>query len=331
MNAELIIQDAVSALQKRFGKGRRLGKSRILAFSSAVCCSINYSKLLGGHRYFFGMPKDVVDPNYAFPDTSQGDFVALVCGSADQILFLPRGLVVEALIDVPSRRIDILCEDGRYVMQTTRHPKLDVTGFLNTFPSIQPPRADPLEPELAQLPDRTHVRIQWALIHLGTAEGCSVWIPPTDQNLSYEGERLNRLTIDRLPSFGFEENTRRIVENIDVLWLSAKVIRKAFEIESTTSIYSGLLRLNDLILAQPNNRIDLYLAAASSRRERVRSQLLRPTFEPLLERCEFLAFEDIMTEFDRLRTLPVEAGARVSGLIRGERFSRPEHYIYPQV
>src|SRR5205823_7741306 len=130
------------------------------------------------------------------------------------------------------------------------------------------------------------VKMQWALIQLGRAEGCSVWVPPNDRNLSFKRESLAANTLDKLPNFGFEENTRRIVQNIDVLWLKKNVIRKAFEVESTTSIYSGILRLNDLVLSQPNNHIDLYIATAESRKPRVYDQLVRPSFHQLLPACK---------------------------------------------
>jgi hypothetical protein len=44
----------------------------------------------------------------------------------------------------------------------------------------------------------------------------------------------------------FDEATNRTIELIDVLWLQGNAIVAAFEIESTTSIYSGLLRMADL-------------------------------------------------------------------------------------
>jgi hypothetical protein len=157
-----------------------------------------------------------------------------------------------------------------------------------------------------------------------------VWVPVSDRNLSYQRKAFSALTVSRLPNFGFDENTRRIVQNIDVLWLKRNVIRKAFEIESTTSIYSGLLRLNDLVLAQPNIQIDLYIAAAKARREKVYNQFLRPSFHPLLPRCEFITFEHILEQIEYLAKLPVENGARVTGLVRGEKLSVPEHSLYPE-
>jgi hypothetical protein len=137
------------------------------------------------------------------------------------------------------------------------------------------------------------------------------------------------LTVSRLPNLGIDENTRRIIQNIDVLWLTRNVILKAFEIEATTAIYSGLLRLNDLVLAQPNISVDLYLAAPESRRDRVRDQIFRPSFQNLVSRCRYLSFQDVEREMDRIEKIPLDGGVRVSGLIKGEQFELPDHYVYP--
>jgi hypothetical protein len=150
---------------------------------------------------------------------------------------------------VPTRRVDIFLESGTYILQTTKHPKLNVTDYLNAYPSKDSKEDVTQDAQESHAPDRLHVKIQWALIKLGQAEGCGVWVPVNDRNLAYRTQPFSNCTLNRLPNFGFEENSRRIVQNIDVLWLKNRVIRKAFEIESTTSIYSGLLRLNDLVLA----------------------------------------------------------------------------------
>jgi len=215
-------------------------------------------------------------------------------------------------------------------LQTTQHPKLNVTEYLNAYPR---PRSDVGETsdDVLEAPrtDRDHVKYQSALIDLGTAEGCSVWVPVNDRGLSYRGQRFSVRTLDRLPNFGFDENTRRIVHNIDILWLSRNLIRKAFEIEATTQIYSGLLRLNDLVLSQPHSSIDLYIVASRSRRQKVHNQLVRPSFQSLIPHCEFFAFEDVDEQLEKIKGIPVERGARVSGLVKGERFSLPDGNVYP--
>lgn len=67
----------------------------------------------------------------------------------------------------------------------------------------------------------------------------------------------------------FDEATNRTIELIDVLWLKDNTIIAAFEIEHTTSIYSGLLRLSDLVSMQPNLNIRLYIVAPDERRDKV--------------------------------------------------------------
>lgn len=328
--SNLIVENLIESLSRRFGKARQHGKARILTFGKAFTCSINYSKLLGGHKYFYAVPEMMLDPAATFPATKSGEFVLFICATADKVLVLPKSVVVSMMKDVESRRIDVFVDSGTYILQTTKHPKLDVTGFLNAFPSVRTVEAAPADAnEKSERPDRIHVRVQWSLIRLGQIEGCTVWIPINDRNLTYRGNAFSKVTVERLPNFGFDQNTQRIVQNIDVLWLTKNVIRKAFEIESTTSIYSGLLRLNDLVLSQPNNQIDLFIAANQNKRERVHAQLTRPTFQPLLSACQFISFEAIDVQLERLDALSLDQNARVSGVLRGEHFTLPDHFVYP--
>jgi hypothetical protein len=87
------------------------------------------------------------------------------------------------------------------------------------------------------------------------------------------------------------------IELIDVLWLKGNAIVAAFEVESTTSIYSGLLRMSDLVAMQPNLNIPLYLVAPDDRREKVMTEVNRPTFSrlkpPLSEICRFISFSTL--------------------------------------
>jgi len=331
MTTPVCVNEVVALLQRRYGRPKQLGRSaRLCTFGGSLTCSINYSTLLRGPKYFFGLSKEAADKEFAYPPTELGDFVVLICGSAYKVLFLPRALVLRMLEGVSTCRLDVFLEGGAYILQTTQHPRLNVTEFLNEFPKLQSAIPEmPTESTDAGRPDRAHVKFQSALIDLGRAESCSVWVPPSDKGLSYQGRVFSARTLERLPNFGFEENTRRIVQNIDVLWLSGNVIRKAFEVESSTMIYSGLLRLNDLVLAQPNNQIDLYIVANRAKRQKVYNQLIRPSFHSLIAKCEFFAFEDIEEQTRRLAGIPVDHGARVSGLVRGEKFVLPEYFVYP--
>jgi len=127
-------------------------------------------------------------------------------------------------------------------------------------------------PDMAESKETSaHTEIQWLLLKLGNDMGMDVWVARNDRNKSSQGVSFN--SFSRLKTslpHQFDEATNRTVELIDVLWLKGNSIQAAFEIESTTSIYSGLLRMSDLITMQPNLNIPLYIVAPIERREQSR-------------------------------------------------------------
>ena len=75
---------------------------------------------------------------------------------------------------------------------------------------------------------------------------------------------------------------------------------RAFEVEHTTAIYSGLLRMADLLALQPNMDIRLHIVAPDDKRERVLREIRRPVFSllekgPLYEQCSFLSYDSVDT------------------------------------
>lgn len=85
------------------------------------------------------------------------------------------------------------------------------------------------------------------------------------------------------------------MENIDVVWKQEFRIGAAYEIENSTSIYSGLLRFADLNILAPNTLYPMFVVAPADRKNRLREQLRRPTFKQLgLDRkVRFLSYENI--------------------------------------
>ena len=87
------------------------------------------------------------------------------------------------------------------------------------------------------------------------------------------------------------------VRLLDVLWLDSGSgrVAAAFEVEHTTSIYSGIVRLLDLALGGPQAEISgLFLVAPQQREEEVRAQLARPAFQRVAGlRVRFLPYTDL--------------------------------------
>jgi type II restriction enzyme len=135
--------------------------------------------------------------------------------------------------------------------------------------------------ERAAQGDRTHTEIQGWLRDLGFALGFTVWIAANDRNRGFGTGRLCDGCLDVLPESIASAPGADAVRLIDVLWLDAagKRVTAAFEVEHTTSIYSGIVRLLDLALgAAEHSGEALFLVAPDDREGDVRSQLRRPAF-----------------------------------------------------
>lgn len=153
----------------------------------------------------------------------------------------------------------------------------------------------------------SHEEIQWLLLDLGSQMGLDVWVARNDRSKSYQG-----ITFDNIPRMRrnlprqFDDATNKTIELIDVLWLQGNAIVAAFEIEHTTSVYSGLLRMSDLISMQPNINIRLYIVAPDDRWDKVYREVNRPTFTrslkpPLTEICQFIPYSALRAKLEQMR------------------------------
>ena len=154
----------------------------------------------------------------------------------------------------------------------------------------------------------SHSEIQWRLLDLGSQMGLDVWTPRRDRSRSWEGNVLGTVPKmrDRLPT-QFDKETNRTIEEIDVLWLAGQMIVAAFEVEHTTSIFSGLLRMSDLLTMQPNLDIKLYIVGPDERAGKFRAEVARPTFagrpKPLHSLCRFLPYSGLCNRLDEARNV----------------------------
>jgi type II restriction enzyme len=129
--------------------------------------------------------------------------------------------------------------------------------------------------------DRTHTEVQGWLRDLGRALGFSIWVAANDRSRPCGQGRLGDGCLQVLPADLENAPGGEAVRLIDVLWLDSATgqVAAAFEVEHTTSIYSGIVRLLDLALGSPGaSDMRLFLVAPDDREEEVRAQLQRPAF-----------------------------------------------------
>ena len=210
----------------------------------------------------------------------------------------PDGRLIEELLvrqASDTGRLYPLDEDQyrKLATLTVRRADKDVVV---TVPEDAEPDA---EPEQAQeVFARESHQIQALIADIGARMGMTIWIPRSDRS-AVIGEREVQPdnVAERLP-LNYDDVTLSTIENIDVLWLRGRSIVRAFEVEHTTSIYSGILRMADLIALQPNMDIKLHIVAPLSKRDKVFQEIRRPVFSllehgALAERCTYLSYDSL--------------------------------------
>jgi len=147
--------------------------------------------------------------------------------------------------------------------------------------------------------DRSHTEIQGWLRDLGRALGFDVWVAANDRGRACGDGRLGDGCLETLPQALEQSPGADAVRLIDVIWVNAVDgrVAAAFEVEHTTSIYSGIVRLLDLALGSPDDTPrGLYLVAPDARESDVRAQLARPAFSRVRElQVRFLPYSELET------------------------------------
>jgi hypothetical protein len=158
--------------------------------------------------------------------------------------------------------------------------------------------AKPMVQDAEAGPRQSH-QMQAMLAHIGARMGFSIWIPRGDRAavIAEMGDIEKGRVLNQLP-LNYEDLTLKTIEQIDVIWLRGRSIVRAFEVEHTTAIYSGLLRMADLLALQPNIDIRLHIVADEEKREKVFREIRRPVFSlleggALGDSCTYIPYEAV--------------------------------------
>jgi len=149
-----------------------------------------------------------------------------------------------------------------------------------------------------------HTQIQYLLLKIGRALKYDVYVARNDRHRSYDSQSFGMLTIPELPAMGWPRDVMETSSLIDVIWLKPGTteIVSAFEVEKSTSIYSGILRMEDLARSIPDCTCHFYLVAPNQREKEVLAQLTRPAFRNDLADISlaFIPFNDLRDHCDAL-------------------------------
>lgn len=178
----------------------------------------------------------------------------------------------------------------RYLTQQVRRPDKTV--------QVSVPQDEPEDKTEEHPQERESTHYQAMLADVGENMGFRIWLPRNDRARVLQhwspgdGALLHDLPLN------YDETTLKTVEQIDVLWLRRRSIVRAFEVEHTTAVYSGILRMADLLALQPNMDIKLHIVAPDARRDKVFQEIQRPVFSllekgPLADYCTFISYDSL--------------------------------------
>lgn len=153
-----------------------------------------------------------------------------------------------------------------------------------------------------QQEEHTHSEMQYHLLTIGRALGYDVAAARNDMSRHYNGHSFSFLSLPALPPLPVSAETSQTISLIDIVWLEKGTGRIicAFEVEKSTSIYSGILRLTDLICSLPDHATALYLVVPDSRRKEVEIQLTRPSIKQTNTPIRYMLMSELRTHCDAL-------------------------------
>lgn len=283
-------------LSERAGQLKRLGTSQSLfeLGDGQTLVYVRYSRVYEKGNTFYGLREQ---------DLRELDgrtaFIALLWDGQVEPLLLPLAHFGE-LFDEAGPAADgqvkaqVYIHDSQpaefYIARAGRHNVEAYFGWEALLGALADARDE--------APALDHSQVQTLLGAIGDARGLDVWVPPNDR------QKMDWSLVPRFPfRTTMPPGLDSVVREIDVVWMArgANTPVSLYEVEHSTPIYSGLLRMNDvhLSLAEPPR---FTIVADDTRRSVFARNLRRPTFQAsgLDKLCGFMTNAEVFRWHQRI-------------------------------
>jgi hypothetical protein len=300
-------------LERRYGRALKLSNSQSLfeIGEGAARLYLRYSRVHERGGTFYGLRKEDLLQLEGCPS-----FICFLWDGQAEPLLVPLSEYEDVFHGI------LPASDGQYKVQVYHHD--DATEFyiaragrFNVEGHFGWDQLDAVidSARRGAVPLFSHSQIQTLLGGIGVIEGYDIWIPSNDR-VKLDWSVADRFFCRDFLPYG-SEPVGRILQEVDVIWLQrgSSELKALFEVEHSTSIYSALLRFNDLHLVAPNLRPRFSIAANQERRSRFVWQVNRPTFRMsgLDKVCVFLEYDNVFGWYNRLKVRAERSGRDVAG------------------
>jgi len=131
----------------------------------------------------------------------------------------------------------------------------------------------------------THEEAQEALVKLGNILGFDTYVPPEDRNKKRLGELV---TLKDIPPFTYPR-LLDTVKHIDVIWFKEEFPVFCFEVEESTDVTKGLLRLYQI--KQLN--VTPIIVGPEARKNKFLTEIKKDPFYKIKDRYKFISYNEL--------------------------------------
>ncbi len=283
----------LESFRKRFGELHKLkgSDSLFIIGEDAARIYIRYSKVHPHGRTFFGLRE--VDLRQL---EGHNAFLCFILDDGSAPLFVPYGDFEEIFRNAQPAsdgqyKVQLLSRNDGLELYVARQGRFNVEGYVG----LEPIERSLNSVLLREAHNLTHSQVQTLLAGIGHFKKYDVYVPDHDVcNLDWS--LTNQFALRGSVPSGFDQ-VQGILSEIDVIWIArgGEAIEGLFEVEHTTTVYSGLLRFNDILLTDPKvSRFSI--VSNETRRALFSRQLFRPTFRKsgLAELTSFLEYSNVL-------------------------------------
>jgi len=147
-----------------------------------------------------------------------------------------------------------------------------------------------------------HTEMQYHIMTIGSSVGYDVIAASNDRSKCHNGKSLSFISLDKFPKLDVGKETYKTITLIDAVWFDKGTnnIVCAFEVEKSTSIYSGILRLTDLYYSFKDSPPTLYLIIPNNREKEVINQLQRPSIKNNHIEIHYILFSELKKDCEAI-------------------------------
>lgn len=147
-----------------------------------------------------------------------------------------------------------------------------------------------------------HTEMQFHLLKVGKALGYDAIAAANDRGKCYGEVNFTFISLNQFPEMRLDKETLGTIQLIDVIWFEKNSNKPicAFEVEKSTSIYSGILRLSDLAISFTEHQTSLFIIIPDNREKEVVMQLSRPSIKSSNVMIKYILFSDLREHCDAL-------------------------------